>query len=447
MAKKKKKAQARRQKAQGPPKKQEPPAGRLAAHRSLYERILFMLALAGVLVAAHLNIWYGAEVVLNDDPICGAGFDCQAVLATDPMPLGVPSAVWGLLFYLTLAGVCAGIAFFTDEKRVLLKKARVGLIGFGLVYSLYLTGYQFFALSDRCLLCLLSASIVTAMAVVLAFYVFKPAPPTHSRRAASVLKGEYQLYGALAVLLLLLAGADFVYFNSLNLPTVGTVEAMAVAADLPVDVSQCRFDTEKPTYSNFNRLVEDDDAIQGNPDAPVTLIEYLDPNCPACRRAHPVMKAVALKYPDQVRIVYKPVAIVAQTARSPEEVVALYLANEQGKFVEMLDLEFLHQNAAGLSVNQLSGFARQLEMDATEFGDQLTDGRFSNRIRRQRQIFDGLRLSGVPTLILEGRVIHTDSRSVGCLSYFIEQELQAKGLLAEPEAEVEQDSVSTEVGS
>ncbi len=159
------------------------------------------------------------------------------------------------------------------------------------------------------------------------------------------------------------------------------------------------------------------------------------------------MKAVALKYPDQVRIVYKPVAIVPPTARSPEEVVALYLANEQGKFVEMLDLEFLNQNGAGLSVSRLSGFARQLEMDATQFGDNLTDGRFSNRIRRQRQIFDGLRLTGVPTLILEGRVIHTESRSVGCLSYFIEQALQAKGHLEEPETEVEEDSVSTEVGS
>ena len=101
MAKKKKKQAQRlaRQKAQAPPpRKQDLPAGRLAAHRPLYERILFILALAGVLVAAHLNIWYGAEVVLNDDPICGVGFDCQAVLATDPMPLGVPSAVWGLLF-------------------------------------------------------------------------------------------------------------------------------------------------------------------------------------------------------------------------------------------------------------------------------------------------------------------------------------------------------------
>ncbi len=155
------------------------------------------------------------------------------------------------------------------------------------------------------------------------------------------------------------------------------------------------------------------------------------------------MKALALKYPDQLRIVYKPVAIVAPTARSPEEVIALYLANEQGKFAEMLDLEFINQSGAGLSVSQLSGFARQLEMDLTEFEDHLTDGRFNSRIRRQKQIFDGLRLTGVPTLILEGRVIDTDSRSVGCLSYFIEQELQAKGLLAEPEAEVEQDSVST----
>ncbi len=451
MAKKKKKQAQRlaRQKAQAPsPRKQDLPAGRLAAHRPLYERILFILALAGVLVAVHLNIYYGAEQVVSDDFVCGAAFDCQAVLATDPMPLGVPSAVWGLLFYLAVAGVCAGIAFFSDEKRVLLKKARVGLIGFGLVYSLYLTGYQFFALSDRCLLCLISASIVTLMAVVQAVYLFKPAKPTRSRRVAPALKREYQLYGILAVLLLLLAGADFVYFNSLDLPAAGTAEAMSLAADLPVDVSQCRFDTEKQYYSNINLLIGEDDPIKGNPDSPVTLIEFLDPNCPHCKTVHPIMKRVAYKYSDQVRFVYKPIALLGgSVSHSLEEVAALYLANEAGQFSEMLDLQFINQNRAGLSVSQLSGFARQLGLDARQFTQDLTSGRLTNRIRRQRQVFLDLRLTGVPTVMLEGRVIDTGSRSVGCLSHFIEQELRAKGLLEEPEAEVEETGASSEEGS
>ncbi len=445
---KKKKAQGRaRQKDNRPSKKQTPPPGRLGPHRPLFERILFILALAGVLVASHLNIWYGTEVVLSDDPVCGVGFDCLAVLANDPMPLGLPSAVWGLLFYLTVAGVCAGILFITDEKRLLLKKVRVGLIGSGLVYSLYLTGYQFFVLPDRCLLCLISASIVTLMAVVLAVYVFKPAP-SRSRGGAPALQSEYQLYGILAVLLLLLAGADFVYFNSLDLPAAGTAEAIPLAADLPVDVSQCRFDTEKPYYSNFNRLVADDDPIKGNPDSPVTLIEFLDPNCPHCKTLLPAMKRVAYKYADQVRFVYKPIALLGgSVSHSLEEVAALYLANEAGQFSEMLDLQFINQNRAGLSVSQLSGFARQLGLDARQFTQDLTSGRLTNRIRRQRQVFLDLRLTGVPTVMLEGRVIDTGSRSVGCLSHFIEQELRAKGLLEEPEAEVEETGASSEEGS
>lgn len=441
MAKKKRPAQgAARQRAGRPPNKQEPPAGRLAAHRPSLERILFILALAGVLVTWHLNIWYGKEAaLLTDDPVCGAGFDCQAVLASDPMPLGVPSAVWGLLFYLAVAGVCAGIAFLSGEKGLLLKKARVGLISVGLAYSLFLTGYQFFALSDRCLLCLLSASVVALMAVTQYVYLFKPARPTRSRRSAPGLKLEYQIYGGLAVLLLLLGGADFVYFNSLSLPDGGGMtETMQVAADLPVDVSQCRFDPDKPYYSNFDRLVAEDDPIQGNREAPVTLVEFIDPNCPHCKTVHPVIKAIAAKYPDNLRIVYKPVALVGSATYSLEEVAALFLANEAGKFPEMLDLEFINQQNGGLSVTELTRFARQLGMDAAQFGKDLADGRFNGRVRGQKQLFDGLGLSGVPTVILEGRVIHTSSRSVGCLSHFIEQELQAQGLLEEAEATVDE---------
>ena len=58
-------------------------------------------------------------------------------------------------------------------------------------------------------------------------------------------------------------------------------------------------------------------------------------------------------------------------------------------------------------------------------------------------MFNGLGLRAVPTVILEGRTVHTRSRSVGCLSHFIEQELEAKGVTMEPEASAEAADTAT----
>jgi len=411
----------------------------MAIHRPRYERLLFGLALIGVLVTGHLNIWYGSAAAQADDPVCGVGFDCQAVLASDPAPLGVPSAVWGLLFYLSMAALCAAIAFWSEDRRPLLKTIRAVGIGFGLLYSLFLTGYQFFGLSDRCLLCLLSALTVTVMAVVQGLYLFKAAP-AHSHRETPLPSREYKVYGILTVLLVLFVGADFGYYSTQEKPALAAAvgEALPVAEDRPVDVSQCRFDTEKPYYSNVNMLISDDDPMQGKPDAPVTLIEFLDPNCPHCKTVHPIMKGIAAKYPDHLRVVYKPVAIVGSATHSLEEVIALHLANEQGKFTEMLDYEFVNQNPRqGISAEALSEYAGQLGLDEDKFARDIAEGRFNEKVQRTFLYYQQLGLSGVPTVILEGRVVHSRSRSVGCLSYFIDQELAAKGLMEEAEVSVD----------
>ena len=252
-------------------------------------------------------------------------------------------------------------------RRVLLKKIRVGLVGFGLLYSLFLTAYQFFVLSDRCLLCLLSATIVTVMAIVLARYLTQPAEPAPTGKRKTALAGEFRLYGILAVALLVLAGADYGYFSSQAPPgaDTGVAGGLSVAEDLPVDVSQCRYDPDKQYYANMNLLVGEDDPITGNREAPITLIEFIDPNCPHCKTVHPVIKAITAKYPERVRVVYKPVAIVGSPTHSRDEVSALYLADEQGKFAEMLDLVFINQTPrTGISVSKLTDFAEDLGMDA-----------------------------------------------------------------------------------
>ena len=75
-----------------------------ALFRPSVERLLFILALLGILLTVHLAFWYGGRTAASD-PVCGAGFDCQAVLASDPALLGVSSTYWGMLFYVAVAGM------------------------------------------------------------------------------------------------------------------------------------------------------------------------------------------------------------------------------------------------------------------------------------------------------------------------------------------------------
>ena len=198
----------------------------------------------------------------------------------------------------------------------------------------------------------------------------------------------------------------------------------------------------------MNMAITPTDPIKGNPEAPITIFEFLDPNCPHCRSLHPIMKAVAAKYPDKLRIVYKPVAIVGNATHSIEEVRALMLAYEQGKFDEMLELEMVHQTSnTGLSVDRLTELAEEAGMEPRAFRQDLIDGRFNREALRARQLYMDLNLSGVPAVILEGRLVQSRSRSVGCLSHFIEQELAAKGIVDEPEMPAEEANAPVEEAS
>ena len=394
-----------------------------SAYRPALERSLFALAILGLLLTAHLSFWYGAGAG-SDDPVCGVGFDCQAVIASDPAPLGVSSTIWGLLFYVGVAALCVGIAIDLGGRRSLFSNARMIAVGGGFMYSVFLTAYQIFALSDRCLLCLVSASLVTAMAAILWFAWRKPAG--HGGAGSVQPSRELRFHAVAGVIFLALFLVDYGYFRGLP----GEEEEMAV--DEVVDPSLCSYDTDTPYFTNLDQFIEDYDPIVGRPDAAVTIMEFLDPNCPHCKTLHPVMKRVVAKFPDHVRIVYKPVTIVGGPTHSLDEVVALWLAEEEGEFEGMLERLFAHQEPqTGLSIGRLTELAREAGISDARFRQGMDSRRLEPRARRIRQIFDGLGLTGVPAVIIEGRLVHTSSRSVGCLSHFVEQALSAQDMSAE----------------
>ena len=80
--------------------------------------------------------------------------------------------------------------------------------------------------------------------------------------------------------------------------------------------------------------------VLGRADAPVTLVEFLDPSCEACRAFHPLVKGIQARYPDEVRLV---VRYAPFHQGSDEAVRILEAARRQALFETVLDRLFAHQ--------------------------------------------------------------------------------------------------------
>lgn len=389
-------------------------------YRRVLERSLFVLSLAGILVTLHLLMWYGPDTASANDFACGAGFDCQSVIASDPAPLGISSSWWGFIFYGWLAALCAAIASNFLGQSSMFKGLRLLSVGAGLLYSLFLTVFQFTSLEDRCLLCLISATIVALMAVMLFVAWRKPAPSVSKTGAPA---RELTFYGIIAGVALAILAFDYSALPD-TVSTTAATTGISGANSPSFDTSMCRYELDSPKFENIEQLIRDYDPVIGPANAPVTVIEFLDPNCNHCKNLHPVMLALTEAFPDSVRFVYKPVTLVGGPTYSLDEVMALWIANEHGRFKEMLDLQFRHQSpSTGLSPDRLVGFANDLDIDRSDFRRALTDGSQEPRAREVLRFFTGMGLTSVPVVIIGGRVVHGASRTFGCMQHFVNEEL------------------------
>ena len=383
-------------------------------YHKILERILYMLALTGVGLTLHIALWYDGGGGAGD-PLCGVGSNCIGVIANDPAPLGIPSAWWGFTFYLTigLGGILVARNFGGWGRSLI--QGRAFIVGLGWIYSLFLTILQAVAIDGWCRLCLYSFSIATLIAIVTFYGLFKkPA----SRKTRSAPGGDGIFHGAIAVVLLALLGFDY-YSVSGN---EGVVPLDATVSQTDIDTASCVYDLSSPPFENLDQIVMDYDPVVGPPDAPILVMEFLDPNCNHCKAVHPNIKALSEAYPDSVRVVYKPVPVVGGPTYSLEEIAALYYANERGVFQEMLDLVFQHQSpSTGLSVDRLSEFAGDLGLDESDFRRALAEREHAPMTVRTTRFFEGMGLTGVPVVIINGRRISSSSRSLGCLKHFVEQ--------------------------
>jgi protein-disulfide isomerase len=106
--------------------------------------------------------------------------------------------------------------------------------------------------------------------------------------------------------------------------------------------------------------VKPGDAIKGNPNAPVTIVEFSDFQCPFCSRVNPTLKKILDTYGDKVRVVFKhnPLSFHKDAPLASEAALA---AGAQGKFWEMHDALFANQRK--LKRADLEGYAAQIGLN------------------------------------------------------------------------------------
>lgn len=121
------------------------------------------------------------------------------------------------------------------------------------------------------------------------------------------------------------------------------------------------------------------DHVLGTAQAPVTVVEYGDFECPACKLAYPAVKLLIKTYGSAVRFAYRHFPLVEVHPHAELAAEAAEAAGAQGKFWPMHDLLF--ENQQHLKANQLRAYAQRLELDLSRYDYEMDDHVYLQRVR------------------------------------------------------------------
>ncbi len=145
----------------------------------------------------------------------------------------------------------------------------------------------------------------------------------------------------------------------------------------------------------------DDDPAWGPEDAPITIIEFSDYQCPFCARFRKqTYDRLKEEYGDKIRFVYRDFPLVQIHPEAVPAAIAAHCAGEQGKYWEYHDLLFL--GGRDLGRDTYVAYADELGLDIDEFSRCIDEERYLDEI--QKDFDDGVAagVRGTPTFFING---------------------------------------------
>jgi Na+/H+ antiporter NhaA len=157
---------------------------------------------------------------------------------------------------------------------------------------------------------------------------------------------------------------------------------------------------DEPLTDLYHDVDPERDHIRGPVDAPVTVVEYADFECPFCGQAEPVLRELLRDFTD-VRYVWRHLPLTDVHVHAQLAAEAAEAAAEQGAFWELHDLLLDHQDA--LTADDLIRYAEQLGLDVERFANDLRKRTGATRVADDVDDADLSGVNGTPTFFINGR--------------------------------------------
>jgi protein-disulfide isomerase len=145
----------------------------------------------------------------------------------------------------------------------------------------------------------------------------------------------------------------------------------------------------------------DESPARGAENAPVTIVEFADFECPSCERMYGPLERAFAKYEGKVRLVYKFLPIGIHPHAEPAARAAI-AAQKQGKFWEMHHRLF--ENFGKLEQRDLEKHATDLGLDLDKFRNDMKSNEAADRIAKDRDLAKQLGATHTPTIFVNGRM-------------------------------------------
>jgi protein-disulfide isomerase/rhodanese-related sulfurtransferase len=358
--------------------------------------LLMALCLTGLFDSIYL-LW---EYTSPAHPMVCMGGGCDAVRASAYSHMGgLPVPIFGIFMY----GFLVLLLFlYPLLPTSFARHAQNGVLvisGVSFLFSIYLTGIEAFIIHNWCLWCVLSALLVTAIFVISLMERSRPPEPLEPAEALSAVQRNFAL---------ILFGFVLGVPSFILLTQHGTMPPVKPPSHQTVQAHMVRPDTH----------------FSGDPDAKVTVVEFGDFKCPACRQAEATAKKIREKFGNQIRFAFREFPLVGLHAESEKAAEAAECASQQGKFWQAVDMFYDHQEDLGLPA--INRYAGEMGLDSPKFVACLQKGEMSARVTQDLMDGQALGVHATPTFFIDGHVI------VGPIPYdqfveLVENELKLTG--------------------
>lgn len=187
-----------------------------------------------------------------------------------------------------------------------------------------------------------------------------------------------------------------------------------------------------------------DDNIKGPATAKVTLVEFSDFQCPACKAYAPVIDELLTQFPNDLRLVHKFFPLKTIHFRAMASAQAAEAAGRQGKFFEMSEILFENQEiwSKESGFASFEKYANDLSLDISKFKEDYDSDSVKDKINVQLKEGIDFNVNGTPTIYMNGKKI-PNPNSFEQFKQLIEAEIMATSAGDSVNEENEESSTDT----